>query len=536
MEWISWTLAVAVWAQVGGTRIPPPETQLPATTTTGSPTVPAYPPNPGGPSLLPTTPPATTVAQPPVTGPAQPTTPPGLFPLTNAVPLQAQPAGPSAIPSSPVITTQPPAATRAPIIATPPSGPVTLTSGEQAAPLAKVGARTPKADAAELLDTLMTLPEDLRVQGRPTTLIELLAPVSDRQQQLAVAQSYWRTVGCVLELRLAHDAVHRLEQLQNLLTTQAQTRGRPSGGLEWQVRMSALRARRAEAELALVTAQHQLAERAGVNREGALPLPTDRPHAGSYRTLIDQIYGANAAPAPARLFDRQVPLRREAIVQQAAAVQAAHDATSAVIDALNGGHSQPYLLWSALDDLDRAQRSLVNSVRDYNIEIANYALNVPRGAITAQELVGMLITPLRGAVAPGVATSPTIMRPNTLMRDDNVAPATFEQPIAGAPRNEPTLAPPRGSQPSTTSGNNAAAPNFGPRLAQRPVSGGMAESGLYQALVEQTPRNGSRLGRAAALGPCVARRRGPTRVACRLPQGSRGRAACSGDRCLLADP
>jgi hypothetical protein len=473
MEWMSLTLASLLLSQVGGTRIAPPESQLPAIPSSGAPTV-AYPPHPGGTSLVPSTPPGLSATQP--QGVLPPTTnPPGLFPSTNATPIQSAP-----------ITTSPTTPARPPIIATPPSA-VTLTAGEQAAPLAKVDHRTPKADAAELIDTLMTLPEDLRVQGRATQLVELLGPVSDRQQQVLVAHSYWRAVGAILDLRLAHDSLRRLEQLQPLLTAQAQARGRASGALEWQVRMSAARARQAEAELALVTAQHTLAERAGVSREGALPLPSDRPHAGAYRTIVDQIYPGIAVPPQARLFARQAPLRRDTIVQQAAAVQSAYDATSAVIDALNGGNTTAYLLWTALDDLDRAQHALVASVRDYNIDIATYALNVPRGTVSPQELVGMLITPLRSNVATAGVTNPTIMRPNTMMRDDAVAPATFEQPLPAAGRNEPTLAPPRGSVPGNRVEPMSPVPSFGPRQAQRPVLGETTESGLYQALVNQSP-------------------------------------------------
>lgn len=488
MEWMSWAVALTLVSQVGTTRIPPPGTNPAVTAPGASPQV-AFPPNPGGPSLLPTTAAPTTLPQSAPTPLSQ--SPPGLLPANQgAIPLEPSRALPTTSPG--VITSTPPSATpRAPIVSTPPSG-VVLTAGEQPVGVVNTDRRQrPKADAAEMLDAWLTLPDDLPVKGRPTPLVELIAPLGDRGRQVQVAHSYWRTAAALLELRMSHDQVARLQQLQAPLQSQAQARGRAAEALDGQVRLSAARAQRVDAELALVAAQHTLAEQAGLNSDGALPLPSDRPHAGSYRTLLAQIYSSTPAPPQARLFDRQAPLRHEAIRQQAAAVQSAHDATAAMIEALHGGYTTPQSLWATLDELERAQRAFLASVRDYNQEIATYALNVPRGAVSPQELVGMLIRPLRGPVTTVDGATPLVVRPNTLIRDDAVAPATFEQPLSPTSpnvpsgNNSPTLAPPRGSVPSGAGAGSTL--NFGPRSAQRLALDGSAESGLYQALVNQSP-------------------------------------------------
>jgi len=418
-------------------------------------------------------------------------------------------------PASAIPTTLPPSAT---------GNPITLTAGEQAAPLVKVDTRGPKADAATLVDVLMTLPEDLQTAGRPATLLELISPVNDRQQQLAVAHAYWLAMAAMIEMRVAHDDLRRLEQLQQLIAARNTQVQRGAAVLELQSRLASARARHNEAELALVTAQHTLIERAGLSPGVvALPLPIDRPHTGSYRTLVEQIYGGRGIPLQARLFDRQVPLRRDAINAQAAAVQSAHDAVDALIEGLSRGETEPRLVWSALDEMTRANHNFAALVRDYNLDIAAYALTIPRGGISPQDLVSMLIKPRtvpNTAAVPNPNTSssvPAVVRPGTIIPDDNVSPATFQDVPRAAP-NEPTLAPPRDQRPLQPPPSNATAPSFGPQRVQRPTITA-AESSLYPALMEHAPAKRAQeltsllhwdrglpedLGKAVTLAECLA--------------------------------
>ncbi len=156
-----------------------------------------------------------------------------------------------------------------------------------------------------------------------------------------------------------------------------------------------------QAELEATEAQYELARLLRLPGGAALPLPADRPHVGAYRTNFQAMFAGRTPPEPAALMDRILPIRRRAIDEQAAAVQAAEDVLAAATDQQPNGRSDAADVVACSQELLRQQRAFLRTVGDYNRNIAEYALVVTGPAATPQALVAILIGPMQQAIPAG---------------------------------------------------------------------------------------------------------------------------------------
>jgi hypothetical protein len=188
-----------------------------------------------------------------------------------------------------------------------------------------------------------------------------------------------------------------------------------------------------------------------------------------------------------------------------------------------------------VDELSQQRRALLADIREYNNEIAEYAMTAPTPALDPTGLASMLIKPSapvrEGAIIGGAVGSPTAT--GSVERAGFTTPlgANSTSPLQPVPegqiqlapppgiaappvRGEPTLAPPKSSRPAA--GAAPAAPARGatdkssdeqpyvppnsamrstPRSVARPATAGVAASGA-------APRSGEvPRGDAAAAGP-----------------------------------
>lgn len=378
---------------------------------------------------------------------------PGTLPVT---PSTTTPGGAIAAPSTVPAPATAPAA--APPTAIEPSVAPTVLP-QSLGQLVPIESRLPKAQAADLVEALFSWPEDLRGTSAPLGLLDVLGSLSDPRQQLHATHAYWKLAGALAEWRLARDQLQRFEQMEGLVSQWSRARGRSAAVLEYQTRLAAARAEQRDAELRFIAEQYAVQELLPSAVFRPLGWPIDRPHVGTYRTLFEQVYGTRPAPAQARLLDRTLPLRRDAIEIQAAAVQAATDVDTELLESLAGGEHDPVSVCRAHEDLAAQWRRLASLVRDYNSDIASYALSIPGRPATVQETVGMLIRrPHVPTATLPIATgaAPSILRPNTIV-DPAVAPAAFLQSVPAQPtppaipappqQGVPTLAPPRPREP-----------------------------------------------------------------------------------------
>ncbi len=300
----------------------------------------------------------------------------------------------------------------------------------------------PKITPPEMVAAALKLPAESSLQGRQVTLLEMLGDTADRATQLEITLAYWRLAAAVAAHNWKHEESAWLEAVS--------APSRDSIALH-NLQTSAKAALRS-AEVAAVKAQHELAEKASLAQGAELPLPADPPHIGVYHTHFDRLFAARIPPGRTRLLDRTLPVRCRAIDARATAVLAAQDAAVAAADACRAGRGDLATVLACHQQWSRQREALLESVFQYNREIAEYALAVAPPTVRGRALVAMLIMPS--------AISDRPLRPlpagradrADLVPDPAVEPATFNAPAAEAPqwtrpapRGEPTLAPPRES-------------------------------------------------------------------------------------------
>jgi hypothetical protein len=288
---------------------------------------------------------------------------------------------------------------------------------------------------------MLTLTDPQKPAGRWTSLTEAMAGTTDPGQQLEMTRAYWKLAAAVALYRMACDENDLLGTIRDSSGTRRQT---SEDLVNVQIRRAQAAAQLEEAAGKLLAAQYELAQRMRLPEGAPLPLPADKPHVGTYNTRFDQIYAAAAAPPAARFAHRTLELRHSQIDQRAAVVRAAHDVLEVEHEFYTQGASDLATLWSAVDNWAQQRRAFLAAVMQYNAQIADYALNVPRGSLAADSLAGLLIkSPVKWSGPPA--------------QPSYVTPATYDQALAGSDiialpppptdlspaEREPTLAPPR---------------------------------------------------------------------------------------------
>ncbi|MEN6557898.1 MAG: hypothetical protein ABFC54_06935 [Thermoguttaceae bacterium] len=305
-----------------------------------------------------------------------------------------------------------------------------------------VGSTTNRRRSPELIAEATTLPAGSALTGQPLTLLNALGSTMDRREQLDMVRSYWQLVQAVAEYHFCLEAVQTLDSLTSSADAASQRLAQAS--------LSAMVRR---AELAAVAAQCDLGRRMHLPTGAALPLPSDRPHVGGYRTNFQELFAGRTPPEPIVLLERVLPIRRQTIDDQAAAVLAAEDVLAA---ARESGDAAAVITSNA--ELLEQRRTFVQLVCQYNREIAQYGLIVASPAASPQALVAMLIGPSQtpvapfvpNAVRPAAASEPMVAPAQTnasaaegWRTNGPAATAAAPNPLQSLGKNEPTLAPPR---------------------------------------------------------------------------------------------
>ncbi|MGH7140746.1 MAG: hypothetical protein ACREHD_33860, partial [Pirellulales bacterium] len=325
---------------------------------------------------------------------------------------------------------------------------------------------------------------DTSLGGKRVTLIDLLSRVYDRSQQAVVIPAYWKLAAAEYEYRIAADESSRLEQL----LPPADPSGKHASEPLLESRLAAAEARLREAELAVLTQQYALADMMRLPASEPLPLAGDLPHGGAYRTYFQERY-VRVAPPRAHLIDRTLPLLQRSIELRASAAVSAADSADAAAEALHAGQLDVAATVDSIAELSRQRRAFVAAVRDYNIDIADYALSVVPAGLTSAQLVSILIGPPAtvGRAAPADPKQAT--RPG-----GGVNPAAFNAPLF-APAGQPTLAPTRPANLPAADGGTSPPPAANP---PRRVPGGARSN-----------QSGDAPGRIKSTSPSATSRRNP---------------------------
>lgn len=253
-----------------------------------------------------------------------------------------------------------------------------------------------RATTAQLVSDALTLPPGSKVSGQTVSLVSVVATAPERHRQIEAVHAYWRLVEAMGEYHFSHERQQRLLRLRTGNDEAADLR----------TARAVATAQMCEAELQIMTAQHDLAEILLLVPDAPLPLPADQPLVGPYRTLFAELFAGKKAPDRARMLDQRLTLRNQAVESHAVALLAAEDALDAAIKLQANGQGRLAGVIAALDTQLLQQRAFLAAVCRYNHDIADYALVIVSPQTTPDLLVGMLIK-LNRPVGQLVAPLPT---------------------------------------------------------------------------------------------------------------------------------
>ncbi len=277
------------------------------------------------------------------------------------------------------------------------------------------------------------------------SLAEVLARCAEPERNAAI-QAYWRWSRATSNFNWAVDEQKRLDQMVT-------SRG-PVDGPMLSTARAAAAARVTEAELEKTFSLAALA-RTVPSMNIANLSPSDRPLVGPYHTYYSQIFASRPVGRTWEI-DRALPVRLKAINDRAAAVQSAVSAVHYGEQAHAAGEIDLRTVLACHEALHEQRRNFLDTIMQYNFEIAEYALAAAPAGTPPEKVAAMLIPVKpteRVSAVPGKPTShaATSTGNQTLRSDGWVASQLKslepEAPPArtteGNPRYEATAAQPR---------------------------------------------------------------------------------------------
>lgn len=286
------------------------------------------------------------------------------------------------------------------------------------------GAKTKVADASELLVSALTPSKEGLLAGKALSLTEAVARTSDRQQRLRITKAYWKLAMATAEFHWAIEEGARLTQItpNNALADSLSVRTARSNEA----------ARGQEVEAAVLDAQAELADLLHMPSSEPLPLTSDVPLVGAYVTHFDRLFATRPAPARVRVIDRMLLLRRQAIELRRESVANSIAASEAAELAYEKGQTDLQSVIVAHFDLGRQRKAFLTAVREYNDDIAEYAVAVAEPSVSSANLVSMLIRTPRTAERERTVTPSLPAGRADASIDSGVVPATVVMPVPAA--------------------------------------------------------------------------------------------------------
>lgn len=357
-----------------------------------------------------------------------------------------------------------------------------------AGPLVPVNAPQIRLTAPRLLAAAMTPPEIEPLAGRAMPLLEVLTRTPNRLRQIEAVQAYWALTAAVGEYHFARTEYDQVDRLWHAAHTAPS--GRNSASLarnQLALEHSSAAARLREAELKALAAQNELAARLALPATDPLPLPFDVPHLGSYRTYFDVLFATRPPPPRLRLIDRTLPLRKKAVEARAEAVQAAQDGLEAVDDAYQVGETTADVVAARVNDVARQRQAFLAAVRDYNNDIAEYAISVAAASASPTELLPMLVKP-KAVEQPAGGTGAEVPAGEN---GANGPAANGTNPVQDVlPREaQPKEAPPLQSLPGQRAGSTSV-PNLPKALPKQPPSAAQGPTHVPPPATKPAPDKG----------------------------------------------
>jgi hypothetical protein len=291
-------------------------------------------------------------------------------------------------PSAPKAKSPEPKTTVVPAANAPAFQPVT--PGNQSTPPSQPALVEPQNLAQSLYQQSAAPPPTGAIEGVATTLQEALTRRTDPARFAEFVTKYWR-----LSQSLAsyHDALQGGVELVQLPTPRA-----PYQQALLQRARTAAEAEVRQARLGAIASQWELAEQ--MTGEAVLPLPTDVPLTAAYKSKFEAVFAGRAAPVGARRLDATFGPRLAVVEGRAAAVVAAENAFAAAADSYANGQIDLAAALGEHSRLQSARREFLQSVYEYNVDIAEYAWLAAGPNRTPETIAGMLVERKKPAGEP----------------------------------------------------------------------------------------------------------------------------------------
>jgi hypothetical protein len=279
-----------------------------------------------------------------------------------------------------------------PTVATPQAPPAKAAAAEspqQALPISAAPPVAPKT--SDLIREWNKAPLSGQLSGVPLTLAQVLRGATSREQQTDRTMAYWDLAAKVTQYYLvAREAAEQAAMLQ----------GVTAPGPQWNERQRSLTAERDLARQSAQAAQLRFQRLLGRSAATPLPLPADLPHCGQYETQYSKIFAERSDPA-AQQLNELLPLKYAELRSQAQLVAEAYEWLHQVSQTRDPNSDGVGVL-RAHELLSLRRRTLVDSVREYNQDIAAYTALAAPSDVGADRLVAMLIRVSNpGAAAAG---------------------------------------------------------------------------------------------------------------------------------------
>jgi hypothetical protein len=272
---------------------------------------------------------------------------------------------------------------------------VSVAAGESASvPLYSAFEKTTPAGMAKQLTLALHVDRPQPdATSRPMKLSDSLTYNGSRDTK-ATIEAFWQVREHAAQRQSLIQQVGWLESLTPIVLEHRQ---QPSGVVDMlRLHAATLAAKAAvrESQAGLVEAQCLLAGQTGTLADPAWPIAVTPPHSGTYLLKLESQPRNLAASWPVRRLAARIPALGESVQQRAAAVIEADSARCSTVEAYRAaGTSIEPVLQSIRQQADQTTEFL-ETLTDYNIAIANYAMAVlPPGTPPEKLAVTLVVNP-----------------------------------------------------------------------------------------------------------------------------------------------
>ncbi len=165
------------------------------------------------------------------------------------------------------------------------------------------------------------------------------------------------------------------------------------------------------------------------------------PFVGKYRTEYETIFVGRATPVGVKRIHATLPLRRELVDARAAAVVAGVNSLDEQIAAYRSGQVPLAQVLSSMNSLRLQRGAFLGAVRDYNLDIAEYALAASQPSDAPEKIVAMLIEVDASEETRSVLVAPQMARVVEPVTGSFSAPGQLATPANIPPTLQPNSLP-----------------------------------------------------------------------------------------------